>query len=87
MSVHTVGGALHGVSLGARNNVDDSFPTIYERDFFESTEISDYESKRMKSSVLHDRQDDFYDMLMALETNLEGEGLQDEDNLASVSTN
>ena len=87
MSVHTVGGALHGVSLGARNNVDDSFPTIYERDFFESTEISDYESKRMKSSVLHDRQDDFYDMLMALETNLEGEGLPDEDNLASVSTN
>ena len=89
MSVHTVGGALHGVSLGVRNDVDDSFPKIYERDFFESTEISDYESKSMKASVLHDQQDDFYDMLMALETNfnLEGEGLQDEDNLASVSTN
>ena len=77
MSVHTVGGALQGVSLGVRNDVDDSFPKIYERDFFESTEISDYESKSMKSSVLHDRQDDFFDMLMALETNfnLEGEGL------------
>ena len=84
-----MGGALQGVSLGVRNDVGDSFPKIYEGDFFESTEISDYESKSMKSSVLHDRQDDFYDMLMALETNfnLEGEGLQDEDNLASVSTN
>ena len=58
------------------------------RDFFDSIEVSDYESEHIKSSVLLDQQDGFYDMLMALETNfnLEGEGLLGEDNLASVST-
>ena len=47
------------------------------RDFFDSIEVSDYESEHIKSSVLLDQQDGFYDMLMALETNfnLEGEGL------------
>ena len=40
-------------------------------------EISNYESGHIKSSVLLDQQDGFYDMLFALETNfnLEGEEL------------
>ena len=59
------------------------------RDFFDSIEVSDYESEHIKSSVLLDQQDGFYDMLMALEIetnfNLEGKGLQDEDNFDSAS--
>ena len=39
-SVHTVGGALQGVSLDKRSEVDVGFPTIYERDLSTSTEIS-----------------------------------------------
>ena len=58
------------------------------RDFFDSI-VSDYESEHIKSSVLLDQQDGFYDMLMAIgiETNfnLEGKGLQDEDNFVSAS--
>ena len=70
MSDHTIGGALRGVSLGVkRNEGDNSFPSIYERDFYDSMEISDYESEHIKSSVLLDQRDAFYDMLMALETN------------------
>ena len=78
LSVHTVGGTLHGVSLdNKRSEKDVSYPNVYERDFFDSMEISDYESEHIKSSVLLDQQDGFYDMLFALETNfnLEGEGL------------
>ena len=46
LSVHTVGGTLHGVSLdNKRSEKDDvSYPNIYERDFFDSMEISNYES-------------------------------------------
>ena len=89
MSFHTVGGALVGVSLGAkRNEGDGSYPNIYERDLFKTTDISDYESNHIMSSILLDQRDDFYDMLMALETNfnLEVEGLLQEDNSASTST-
>ena len=78
MSFHTVGGALVGISLdNKRSEKDVSYPNIYERDFFDSMEISNYESENIKSSVLLDQQDGFYDMLFALETNfnLEGEGL------------
>ena len=40
-------------------------------------DISDCESEHIKSSVLLDQRDGFYDVLFALETNfnLEGEGL------------
>ena len=82
LSVHAVGGTFLGVSLyDKRSEVDVYFPDVYE--------IPDYDSEHIKSTVLLDQQDGFFDMLMALETNfnLEGEGLQDEDNLASVSTN
>ena len=43
---------------------------------------------KIKSTVLLDQRDGFFDMLMALETNfnLEGEGQLVEDNFASVST-
>ena len=77
-SAHTAGGALRGVSLDEKQSkVDVSFPHIYERDFFDSVEISSYESEHIQSSVLLDQQDGFYDVLFALETNfnLEGEGL------------
>ena len=87
-SAHTVGGALRGVSLDdKRREVDVCFPNVYERDFLESTEVFDYESEHIKSSVMLDQQDGFYDVLMALETNfnLEGKELL-EDNFASVST-
>ena len=59
------------------------------RDFFDSIEVSDYESEHIKSSVLLDQQDGFYDMLMALEIetnfNLKGKGQQDENNFDSAS--
>ena len=77
LSVHTVGGTLHGVSLdNKRSEKDVSCPNVYERDFFESSEISDYDSEHIRSTVLIDQRDGFYDMLFALETNfnLEWEG-------------
>ena len=68
LSVHAVGGALRGVSLDDKQSeVDVSFPNVYEQDFFGPSEISDYE--HIKSSILLDRRDGFYDVLMALETN------------------
>ena len=81
--------ALIGVSLKTKRNEGVvSYPNVYERDFFETADISDFESEHIKSSVLLDQPDGFFDMLLALETNfnLEGEGLLDEDILASVST-
>ena len=69
---------MHGVSLDNKRSEDDvSYPNIFERDFFDSMEISSYESEHIQSSILLDQQDGFYDMLLALETNfnLEGEGL------------
>ena len=69
---------MHGVSLdNKRSEKDVSCPNVYERDFFESSEISDYDSEHIRSTVLFDQRDGFYDMLFALETNfnLEGEGL------------
>ena len=88
LSVHTVGGTLHGVSLDNKRSEDVSYPNIYERDFFDSKETPVYDSEHIKSTVLLDQRDAFFDMLMALETNfnLEGEGLLVEDNFASVST-
>ena len=49
--------------------------------------MSDYDSEHIKSSDLLDRLDE-YDVPVALGTNsnLEGKGLPDDDNLASVST-
>ena len=59
-----------GVSLDRKmTEVDVSFPYIYEGDFFDSTESSDYENEHMKPSVLLGKRDAFYDMFMALETN------------------
>ena len=78
-----------GVRLGAKSyEGDGSFPNIYERDLIKTTDISDYESNHIMSSILLDQRDDFYDMLMALETNfnLEVEELLQEDNYASTST-
>ena len=78
LSVHTVGGTLLGVSLDdKRSEVDVYFPDVYETDFFDSPEIFDYDSEPIRSTVLFDQRDGFYDMLFALETNfnLEGEGL------------
>ena len=77
LSVHSVGGALQGVSLDERKGVDVNFPNIYDRDVFDSTDIPNYECEHIMSSVLLDKQDNFYSVLMALETdfNLEGEGL------------
>ena len=49
--------------------VDVRCPKIYEGDFFDSEEISCYESEHLKTSLQLDRRDAFYDMLMALETN------------------
>ena len=67
LSVHAVGGALRGVSLDDKQSeVDVSFPNVYERDFFGSSEIGD---EHIKSSILLDQRDGFYDVLMALETN------------------
>ena len=77
-SIHSVGRTVLGVNLDdKRKKIDVSYPDIYERDFFDSTEISNYESDHIKSSFLLDQQDSFYAMLFALETdlNLEGEGL------------
>ena len=47
-----------------------------------------YDSDHIKSTVLLDQRDGFFDLLMALETNfnLEGEGLLVEHNFAPVST-
>ena len=49
--------------------------------------MSDYDGEHIKSSELLDRLDG-YDVFVALGTNydMEGKGLPDEDNLASVST-
>ena len=70
LSVHNVGGALVGVNLYDKITEGDvSFPKIYEGDFFDSEEISCYESERLKTSLQLDRRDAFHDMLMALETN------------------
>ena len=87
LSFHTVGGTLLGVSLDEkRSEVDAHFPEVYERDFFEFSEISEYDSEHIKSTVLLDQRDGFYDMLFALETNFNLEGAIDEDNSASTST-
>ena len=88
-SVHAVGGALRGVSLDDKQSeVDVNFPNVYERDFFDSSEICEYENEHIKSSILLDQRDGFYDVLMALETNFNlGEnGSPDVDISASVST-
>ena len=70
LSVHNVGGALVGVNLYDKISEGDvSFPKIYEGDFFDSEEISCYESEGLKTSLQLDRRDAFHDMLMALETN------------------
>ena len=67
LSVHAVGGALRGVSLDDKQReVDVSFPNVYERYFFGSSEICD---EHIKSGILLDQRDGFYDVLMALETN------------------
>ena len=69
---------MHGVSLDNKRSEDDvSYPNIFERDFFYSIEISNYESEHIQYSVLLDQQDGFYDMLLTLETNfnLKGKGL------------
>ena len=80
---------MRGVSLDDKQSkVDVSFPNIFERDFFGPSEICDYESKHIKSSVLLDQGDAFYDMLIALETNfnLGEKGSPGMDTSASVST-
>ena len=89
LSVHAVGGALRGVSLDDKQSeVDVSFPNVYERDFFGSSEICGYENEHIKSSILLDQRDGFNDVLMALETNFnQGEkGSTGVDISASVST-
>ena len=89
LSEHTARGSLRGVSLDDKQSkVDVSFPKIFERDFFGPSDICDNESKHIKSSVLLDQRDAFYDMLMALETNfnLGEKGSTDVDISASVST-
>ena len=59
-----------GVSIANKmKEVDVTFPEIYERDFFDTTEVSGYESENVKPNLLLDKQDTFYNMLMALETN------------------
>ena len=40
-----------------------------KRDFFDTTEVSGYESENIKPNLLLDKQDTFYNMIMALETN------------------
>ena len=79
---------MHGVSLDNKRSEEVSYPNIYERDFVDSKETPVYDSEHIKSTVLLEQRDVFFDMLMALETNfnLEGEGLLVEDNFASVST-
>ena len=77
-----------GVSLDNKKSEVDvrfRFPKDYERYF--RLIRSDYESEHIKSSELLDCLDG-YDVLVALGTNsnMEGKGLPDEDNLASVST-
>ena len=79
LSVHNVGRTVLGVNLDdKRKEIDVSYPNIYEKDFFDS-EVSNYESEHMKSSILLDQRDGFYSMLMAIETNfnLEGEEILD----------
>ena len=69
-SIHNVSGTLLGVSIANKmKEVDVTFPEIYERDFFDTTEVSGYESENIKPNLLLDKQDTFYNMLMALETN------------------
>ena len=72
-----MGGALQGVSLDERKGVDVNFPNIYDRDVFDSADIPNYECEHIMSSVLLNKQDNFYSVLMAIETdfNLEGKGL------------
>ena len=87
-SVHTVGGVMMGVSLDNKKcevDVRFRFPKDYERYF--RLIRSDYDSEHIKSSELLDRLDG-YDVLVALGTNsnLEGKGLPDDANIASVST-
>ena len=38
LSVHTVGGTLHGLSLDKKRSEDVSYPNMYEQDFFDSKE-------------------------------------------------
>ena len=46
LSARTAGGALPGVSLDDKQSeIDDSFPNIFEQNFFSPSEIWDYESK------------------------------------------
>ena len=63
-----------------------NFPNIYDRDVFGPTDIPDYECEHIMSSVLLDKQDSFYSVLMALETDFNLEEKELPDNLASVST-
>ena len=59
-----------GVTIANKmKEVDVIFPQIYWRDFFDITEVSGYESENIKPCLLLDKQDTFYNMLMALETN------------------
>ena len=70
LNVHNVVGTSLGVNLDHKiAEVDVNYPKIYEADFFDTTEISEFESEHMKPSLMLAKQDAFYDMLMALETN------------------
>ena len=55
---------------------------------FSTLKKPQYDSELIKSTVLLDQRDGFFDLLMALETNfnLEGVGLLVEDNFALIST-
>ena len=70
-SVHTVHGTLLGrVNLADKMIKSDvNFPGISEKEIFDITDVSDHESKHMKPSLMLDKRDAFYDLLMALETN------------------
>ena len=70
-SVHTVHGTLLGrVNLADKMIKSDvNFPGISEKEIFDTTEVSDHESKHMKPSLMLDKKDAFYDLLMAVETN------------------
>ena len=77
------------VSVLTTRGVKMSVIQIYMSEIFSTLkETPVYDSDHIKSTVLLDQRDGFFDLLMALETNfnLEGEGLLVEDNFASVST-
>ena len=76
------------VSVLTTRGVKMSVIQIYMSEIFSTLKKPQYDSELIKSTVLLDQRDGFFDLLMALETNfnLEGEGLLVEDNFASVST-